>query len=71
LDVCLFISIVFLKGEISMCIPNQNYLIVALETVLTWDLPDESLPHALVNQAMLQSGFDAEHIWQDFADMAH
>jgi hypothetical protein len=41
-----------------MCIPNQNYLIDALETVLTWNLPDESLPYALVNQAQLLSGFN-------------
>jgi hypothetical protein len=66
---CVYLNC-FLKGEISMCIPNQNYLIEALETVLTWNLADESLPDALVNQAKLQSGFDAEHVWQDFADMA-
>ncbi len=54
-----------------MCIPNQNYLIDALDTVLAWNLPDESLPHALVDQAMLLSGFDADESWQDFADTSH
>ena len=47
-----------------MCIPNQNYLIDALDTVLAWNLPEESLPLALVNQAMLLSGFDEERVWQ-------
>jgi hypothetical protein len=54
-----------------MCTPNQNYLIDALDTVLAWNLPDESLPLALVNQAMLMSGFDAEDSWDDFADLSH
>ena len=47
-----------------MCNPNQNYLIDALDTVLTWNLPDESLPLALVNQAQLMAGFDADEGWE-------
>lgn len=54
-----------------MCIPNQNYLIDALETVLAWNLPDESLPLALVDQAKLMSGFDAEAGWQEYPDLLH
>ncbi|MGB7815375.1 MAG: hypothetical protein WBL28_03385 [Methylotenera sp.] len=47
-----------------MCIPNQNYLTDALETVLAWDLPDESLPHALISQAQLLSGLDSDESWE-------
>ena len=51
-----------------MCIPNQNYLIDALDTVLSWNLPDQSLPLALFNQAMMMSGFDEEHVWQNLPE---
>lgn len=54
-----------------MCIPNHNYLIDALETVLTWNLPDEALPIALIDQAKLMSGFDAEEIWHPDPDQLH
>ena len=54
-----------------MCMPNQNYLIDALETVLAWNLPDEALPLALVDQAKLMSGFDAEQDWQQYPDHLH
>ena len=54
-----------------MCIPNQNYLIDALDTVLAWNLPEESLPHALINQAQLLAGFDAEENWNDFVEYSH
>ena len=43
-----------------MCIPNQNYLIDALDIVLGWNISDELLPLALVNQAQLMAGFDCE-----------
>ena len=49
-----------------MCIPNRNYLIDALDTVLTWNLADESLPHALINQAQLLTGLDADQHWFNF-----
>lgn len=54
-----------------MCIPNQNCLIDALETVLAWNLPDDALPLALIDQAKLMSGFDAEGIWQPYPDQLH
>lgn len=54
-----------------MCIPNQNYLIDALDTVLSWDIPDAALPLALIEQAKLMSGFDAEDIWQTESDRLH
>ena len=54
-----------------MCIPNQNYLMDALDTVLTWNLSDASLPLTLINQAQLLSGLDAEESWQDFSEISH
>lgn len=48
-----------------MCVPNQNYLIDALETVLTWNLSDESLPLALASQIQLLSGLDTEENWEN------
>lgn len=48
-----------------MCIPNQNYLIDALDTVLGWNISDELLPLALVDQAKLMAGFDAEQPYHD------
>jgi len=47
-----------------MCIPNQNYLIDALDTVLAWDLPDESLPLALFTQTQLLLGLDADEAFE-------
>jgi len=54
-----------------MCISNQNYLIDALDTVLSWDIPDAALPLALIEQAKLMSGFDAEDTWQIDSDRLH
>lgn len=54
-----------------MSTTNQNYLIDALNTVLAWNLPDESLADALVNQAMLMSGVNSEYSMQDFAESSH
>lgn len=48
-----------------MCMNNQNYLIDALETVLSWDLPEEAIPLAVIDQAKLMSGFDCESPYQD------
>ncbi|WP_156376464.1 MULTISPECIES: hypothetical protein [unclassified Methylophilus] len=42
-----------------MCINHPNYL-EALETVLSWDIPDEAIPLAVADQAKLMSGFDYE-----------
>lgn len=51
-----------------MCIHNQNYLIDALDIVLGWNISDEFLPLALVNQAQLMAGFDAEEPYRDVDD---
>ena len=45
-----------------MCIPNQNYLINALDIVLGWNISDELLPLALIDQAKLMAGFENEDI---------
>jgi len=54
-----------------MSTTNQNYLIDALDTVLAWNLPDEALADALVNQAMSMSGVDSEDSIQAFAESLH
>jgi len=54
-----------------MSTTNQNYLIDALDTVLAWDLPDESLANVLVNQAMLMSGVHSEDGMLDIAESLH
>jgi hypothetical protein len=54
-----------------MSTTTQNYLIDALDTVLAWNLPDEALADALVNQAMLMSGVDSEDSIQYFAESLH
>lgn len=48
-----------------MCIANQNYLIDALETVLTWDISDDAIPMAIADQAKLMSGMDCEQPYFD------
>ena len=40
----------------------------ALETVLSWDLPDDLLPIAMSDQIKLLSGFDVEAPWTDNFD---
>ena len=42
---------------------TQNYLINAIETVLGWDIPEDLLPLAIIDQAKLMAGFDAEELW--------
>jgi hypothetical protein len=54
-----------------MCIANQNYLIDALDIVLGWNVSDELLPLALIDQAKLMAGFDAEQDWQQYPDHLH
>lgn len=46
-----------------MCMNNQNYLIDALDTVLTWDIADDLIPLAVNDQVRLLAGFDAESPW--------
>ena len=47
-----------------MCIPNQNYLIDALEIVLTWDLPDETLMASISDQLKLKAGVSPDESWE-------
>ena len=42
---------------------DQFCFIDALETVLTWNLPDEVLPMAVNDQMRLLAGFNAEESW--------
>lgn len=50
-----------------MCMNNQNYLINAIETVLSWDIAEELIPLAINDQVKLLAGFDAEAVWADDA----
>ena len=45
----------------------NSYLIVALERVLAWDLPDEACPQAVIAEAQLLAGADPESA-EGFAD---
>lgn len=51
-----------------MCMNNLNYLINAIDTVLTWDLSEELIPLAIHDQAKLLAGFDAEALWDENLD---
>jgi hypothetical protein len=51
-----------------MCMNNLNYLIDAMDTVLTWDLPEALIPLAINDQAKLMAGFDAEALWDKNLD---
>lgn len=42
---------------------NAHYFFDALETVLSWDLPEDLLPIAVGDQMKLLAGFDAEDVW--------
>ena len=35
----------------------QDFLIDAIETILSWDLPDEVFPEAVYDRARLMAGF--------------
>lgn len=39
---------------------NHNVILNAADVVLSWDLPDEALPEALVSQARFMSGISPE-----------
>jgi hypothetical protein len=43
-----------------MCIPNQNYLLDILDTVLTWDLSDEVLVDVICDQLKLKEGISPD-----------
>lgn len=38
----------------------QNYLLDAINEVLTWDIPDEALPDAVIAQASLMARMNPE-----------
>ena len=46
----------------------QHYFNDALETVLSWGLPDDLFPIAMVEQIKLLAGFDVEAPWIDNFD---
>lgn len=46
----------------------QHHFNDALETVLSWDLPDDLLPIAMSEQIKLLAGFDVEAPWIDNFD---
>lgn len=47
---------------------TQNYLLNAVETVLSWEIADELIPLAINDQAKLLAGFDAEELWSGQLD---
>ena len=46
----------------------QNYLIDAINEVLTWDIPDESLADAVIAQAGLMAKVNPEDILAGASD---
>lgn len=42
---------------------TQNYLLNAIETVLSWDIAEDLIPLAINDQAKLMAGLDAETLW--------
>lgn len=42
---------------------TQNYILNAIETVLSWDIAEDLIPLAISDQAKLMAGFDAETLW--------
>ncbi len=42
--------------------PYQNFLLDAVNEVLTWDIPDEALADAVKAQAGLMAGFSPEEL---------
>jgi hypothetical protein len=49
---------------------HQHQLLDALETVMTWELPDEELANALNDQVRLIAVEDPEDTW-DFDNVSH
>ena len=45
---------------------NQHHFIEALETVLSWNLPDEVLTNAIYDQWSLQAGFSSDELMQQY-----
>ena len=46
----------------------RNYLLNAIDTVMTWDLAEDLVPLAINDQAKLMAGWDAEEIWLETYD---
>ena len=40
----------------------NDYIVAAVERVLTWDLPDEAIAHAVCSEAGHLAGLDPEHV---------
>jgi len=47
----------------------HDYILVALEMVSAWDLPDEELADAVNAQAKLMAGIHPDEIWEVHADI--
>jgi hypothetical protein len=47
----------------------MNQLLDVLETVMAWELPDEYLADALVDQTRLMAGDDPEDTWKHHSDI--
>ena len=41
----------------------QDYLLDAIDTVMTWEIPEEDFAQAVNDQAKLMAGFDPDEIW--------
>lgn len=48
-----------------MCVANQNYIIQAIDEVLSWDIPEDCLSVAVAEQAKLMSGIDCDQAYLD------
>ena len=48
---------------------DSDFVLDAVNTVLSWDLPDEAYPEAVSAQACHLAGVDSEQIWRSDVDM--
>lgn len=48
--------------------PYQNFLLDAVNEVLTWDIPDEALADAVKAQDGLMAGFSPEELMECASD---
>ncbi len=49
----------------------KDYLLDALEMVLTWDLPEEDLADAVNDQARLMAGVNPDDNWRTHPDSSY
>jgi hypothetical protein len=47
---------------------NTDFLLDAINTVLSWDIPDEACSDAFTNQACLMAGLESENAYRYGAD---